>query len=62
MSNHIKEKYGANFIGKDVYNLNQKLFNDEFDLSDVPKEKRDKVALEKVMEKQIEKDGGNYFK
>ena len=33
----INEKYAINFIGKDVHNLNQKNFNDEFDFSDLPK-------------------------
>lgn len=62
ISNHVKEKYGINFTGKDVYNLNQKVFNDEYELKNVPKEDRDKIALEKTIEKQIKKDGGNYFK
>ena len=59
---NIKEKYGINFVGKDVYNLNQKIFKEEFDLTNVPKDDRDKVALDKIIQQQIKKDGANYFK
>jgi hypothetical protein len=49
--------------GREIYNLNQKVFNKQFELNNVPKiEDRDKVALKKVIEQQEKKDGGNYFK
>ena len=61
IANHVFEKHGAKIIPKDIYNIKQKMF-DDFDLSKVPKEQREIVALEKVIEKQRKIDGADYFK
>jgi hypothetical protein len=42
--------------------LNQKIFNEEFELKNVPKDERDKIALDKIIKQHKKKDGANYFK
>ena len=60
--NHLQEKYDIKLVSKDIYNINQKLFTEDNEFNKFPKEKRDLAMLQSIINQQIEKDGGDYFK